>query len=229
MPGAIVLDGGNSLSPESNSLYREIFRLTGQSQSYIVVVPVAAVDNPRKAVRGAVAFFKTLGFNAEHVMITDHDTAQAKGAAAPLEHTNVIYLTDGNPMHAVDSLRDTETLAALQRAWERGAVIAAEGAGAMILCDLYWDSGVWEKGLGLLKGIVVLPHFERLSGRFPTARLRKDLPAEYVLLGLDDVTGVVIEGQKVTVRGKDTVVVARGDSEQEYTDGDTFSLENALI
>src|SRR2546423_1529386 len=114
MPGAIVLDGGNTLSPESNALYKgllqELSRLTGQADTYLVVIPVAAVDNPRKAARGAVAFFKALGFRAEQVMIADRVTANDPSVSAPLEHTNVAYLTDANPLYAADTLKDTEAL-----------------------------------------------------------------------------------------------------------------------
>ena len=161
-------------------------------------------------------------------MIADAATANDPTESAPMESAHIVYLTDGNPLDAVTNLAGSEALAKLGRAWQRGVVLAASGAAAMALCDLYWDSGVWEKGLGLLKGIVVLPHHEFLAGRFSADRLRQDLPAGYLILGLDNAMGLIIDGQRASVVGPETVTVYRAGGEQDYSGGDRFDLDVPL-
>jgi cyanophycinase-like exopeptidase len=221
---AVVLNGGNEFSEESDALNKALLRLVRKNKPRVLIVPVAAIDNPRKAGRGGVGYFNALRAEAELAMITDRATADDPAMSAPMETADVIYLTDGNPASAVAILADSEALARIGRAMDRGAVLAASGAAAMALCDVYWDSGVWEKGLGLLKGFVVLPHYEYVAGRFSPDRLRKDLPSGYVILGLDDSTGVIIEGQQARVVGPGSVTVFDASAEREYEDGQTLAL-----
>ncbi len=228
MPGSVLLSGGDDFSPEGSALIKAVFRLAHKPHPRMVVVPVAATDNPRKASRNSTGAFNALGAQAEIAMITDAATANDPLTSAAMETTDVIYLTDGNPYDAVQSLSGSEALAKLGRAWQRGVVLFASGASAMALCDYYWDSGVWEPGLGLLAGIVVLPHYQFVAGRFAADRLRQDLPPDHLIIGLDDATGLIVESQEARVVGPEAVTVFRADGEQEHTDGDRFTLDTPL-
>ncbi len=228
MAGSVLLSGGNDFSPEGSALIKAIFRLVHKAQPRMVVVPVAATDNPRKASRNSTGAFNALGARAEIAMITDAATANDPVVSAAMESTDVIYLTDGNPFDAVESLAGSEALAKLGRAWQRGVVLVGSGAGAMALCDYYWDSGLWTPGLGLLAGIVVLPHYQFVAGRFSADRLRHELPPDHLIVGLDDATGIIVQGQEARVVGPETVTIYRADGEQELGDGERFALDMAI-
>src|SRR6185369_3669526 len=118
MIGAVVLDGGNSYAPESHALYTAMLRATNQNAPSMVVIPVASIENPRKAVRRAEGFFKVIGFHTEHIMDTNAETANEPLASAPIENINAVYLTDGNPAHAAESLANSEALNRLRHAWQ---------------------------------------------------------------------------------------------------------------
>lgn len=229
MPGVVALDGGNEFAPENQAIYAEIHRTTGLSTPRLVILPTAATDNPRKAARSAHAFFRRLGYESEYIMTAGEESADDLQAAFPLERAHAIYLTDGNPLDAVRNFTGSETLAKAQRAWQSGAILMACGASAMALCDFYWDSGAWEHGLGLLKGIVALPHHERLSARFSAEKLRAGLSFDYVMLGLDEATGVILDGQNGRVLGVDMVTVYQGDTTQEYPEGGAFLLPKSVF
>ncbi|MEP7288487.1 MAG: Type 1 glutamine amidotransferase-like domain-containing protein [Chloroflexota bacterium] len=229
MQRTIALCGGNEFDQASMAFSRAILQLIEHSQAkHIVLLPVAATDNPRKTIRNGTGHFYAVGARPEAIMVVDKATAQDPLVSAPIETADVIYLADGNPLDAVEGLADTEALLKIIHYWSEGAILAASGAAAMALCDLYWDSGVWEKGLGVIKGIVVLPHHANIAGRFSGERLREGLPANYTILGLDDSTGVVIRGQEAVVVGPDIVTVYRADGEQEYEDGARFTLDQPL-
>src|SRR6185295_1760705 len=127
----VVLNGGNEFSAESDALNKAMLRLVRKNTPRILIVPVAATDNPRKAGRSGVGYFKALRAQAELAMIMDRSTANDPAESAPMETTDVIYLTDGNPASAVEILNDTEALAKLGRGMDRGAILAASGAAAM--------------------------------------------------------------------------------------------------
>lgn len=195
----------------------------------LVIIPVAATDNPRKSVKAGVRYFDSLGARTEYAMVVDADTADLGGQAAAVERADVIYLSDGNPFDAVKGLRNTEALGKILTVWHAGGVLAGCGAGAMALCERYWDSGVWEQGLGVLSGIAVLPHHQAITGRFSAERLRQGLPSDTLILGLDDATGVLINGPEVRVVGPGVVTLYRAESETDYTDGQSFTLNKSVI
>lgn len=227
MPGSVMLIGGNEFGAENNTLLKRLLHATRQEAPRVAVMPTAA-DNPRKAARQAVGALNALGAKAEPVMIADSAIASDPAASAALESVQIVYLTDGNPLALIEALTGTEALARLERSLANGAVLAASGAAAMALCDYYWDSGLWEKALGVLKGIVVLPHHEMIAGRFNATRLRVGLPADYTLLGIDEQTAALINGEEVETLGAGFVTVYQADSEQEYPGGQHFQLGSAI-
>lgn len=225
MTGPVVLCGGNEFEEASIPLSRAILKLAAKKQPRIAVLPIAATDNPRKAVRSGMGHFKSLNAQVEAMLISDAKSANDGSLTGALETSEVIYLTDGNPADAVQNLANTDALNRLRHYWGAGTILAASGAAAMALCDHYWDSGMWEKGLGLLKGIVVLPHYEHLAGRYSGEQLRQGLPSGYTILGIEEATGVIIDGTQARVVGPEAVTVFHADSENEYLDGASFSLE----
>src|SRR2546430_8125119 len=77
------------------------------------------------------------------------------------------------------------------RAYESGAVIAGSSAGAMVMCQYYYDPGKGNvvEGLNLLPNTCVLPHHGTF-GKNWASRLSNLLP-EAVLPRLDEQTGML--------------------------------------
>jgi len=231
MPGTVALCGGNEFEPDNVSFNRAALRAAKANRPQVVILPVASADNPRKAARAGVATLTGLGARVEAILIADRAMANDPLLAAPIETAQVVYLPDGNPLAAVQTLRETETLAHLVYRWQQGAVLAASGAAAMALCDFYWDSGVWEPGLGLLKNISVLPHHEHIAGRFSPDRLLQNLPKGITLIGLDASTGILLDGLLATVHGQQEVTRYRSHDDEpleatiEFTDGESFRCD----
>src|SRR5215468_5568135 len=175
MPGTVMLIGGDEFGERSQRLNEELVRLAGRESPRVLILPVAA-ENPGKVARNGIRCLAELGASAEWAMadarsVSDHSSVPLTG----IETAHVIYLPDGSPLDVVSALANSEALAKVRRSWNDGRVLAASGASGMGLCDLYWDGGVWEAGLGLLKGIVVMPHHEVTIGRFSAERLREGL------------------------------------------------------
>ncbi|HEX7490169.1 MAG TPA: Type 1 glutamine amidotransferase-like domain-containing protein, partial [Candidatus Limnocylindrales bacterium] len=84
---------------------------------------------------------------------------------------DLIYMSGGKPGHLLSLLLDSAAGAALREAHARGAVIAGCSAGAMVLGGhqirvggrgfLHPPIG-WEDGLGMVPGIVVVPHYDAI-------------------------------------------------------------------
>jgi len=107
---------------------------------------------------------------------------------------------------------------AIVAAYTAGAVIAGSSAGAMALCEYYYDPRAAKprKGLGLVSGICVLPHHNTF-GQTWAARAAQRLPKS-VMVGIDEESAIILQASKgcgrVFGKGKATV----------YRSGDTVSV-----
>jgi cyanophycinase len=121
-------------------------------------------------------------------------------------------------------LLDSRAWEAALEAYRNGAVIAGSSAGAMVLCEHYYDPGRGkvERGLNLVPNACVLPHHNSF-GKNWAGKLKALLPG-VTLLGIDEYTGMLMEAGKWTVYGGGQVVLYRGEYIETYVSKKTFKL-----
>jgi cyanophycinase-like exopeptidase len=73
-------------------------------------------------------------------------------------------------------------------------------------------------GLGVVDGVAVLPHFDRFSRRLDLGAVRATLPAAVRLLGIDEDTAVMAEGDRRTwtVAGRAGAHLHRADGRVDH-------------
>jgi cyanophycinase len=123
------------------------------------------------------------------------------------------------------TLRDSLAWEGAIEAYRNGAVIAGSSAGAMVMCEFYYDpsAGRVHNGLNLLPNSLVLPHHDTF-GKSWAPKLRKKLPA-VTLVGIDEQTGMLNDGtQTWTVYGRGTVTLYANDTQSVFITGNSFSL-----
>jgi cyanophycinase-like exopeptidase len=166
----------------------------------IAIVPTAAAhQRPELAGAHGVAAFRAIGaerdrdVRPEVVPIVDRGSAADPRLAATLAAADLIHLPGGEPDLVVAILEDSLAWRAIAAARTRGAVIAGASAGAMALADWTWTRGGGRAGLGVVRGLVVVPHFAGV----PAERWRAEREAlgrrDLGILGLDERTGVLSE------------------------------------
>src|SRR4029077_16443082 len=99
---------------------------------------------------------------------------------------------DGSPLHLRSVLKGSALYGALVHAYERGAVVAASGAGATLLCDPMVDprGGAYTVGLGLVQGLAVFPYHGTAADHLRERSIDL-LPTGAVLVGIDEHTALV--------------------------------------
>ena len=167
----------------------------------VVVLPTAAAgERPDLAVSHASeAFARVASAVGVRVRVTGAMILDARSAGDPrwagaLAGADLVYLPGGDPGRIAGVLPGTLAAQALTGARARGATIAGASAGAMALAGWTWSRSGGASGLGLVPGLVVVPHAERFpDGDLTGARawLGADLPAGLGLLALDERTGVL--------------------------------------
>lgn len=127
--------------------------LTESGGDEVVVLPTAAAyEHPDHAIERAARWFEHLGGTVRAVAAVDRTGAHDEANVAAVREARFVYLADGSPMHLRSALQQTPLLDALTAAWHGGAVLAASGAGATVLCDPAVDprGGAFTVGLGLV-------------------------------------------------------------------------------
>lgn len=163
MSGPLALVGGGEWR-DGCDFDTELLAASGGSE--VVVLPTAAAyEHPDLAVERATRWFEGAGATVRPVRAVDRAGAHDEAAAAVVRAARFVYLSDGSPMHLRSVLMQTPLWDALVAAWRGGAVLAASGAGAMVLCDPAVDprGGAFTVGLGLLQQLAVVPRADTWS------------------------------------------------------------------
>jgi cyanophycinase-like exopeptidase len=140
-------------------------------------------------------------------VVTDRDQADDPDVAAQVTGAGLIYLSGGSPAVLADTLRDTALWRAVVDAWEDGAALAGCSAGAMAMADhvpdLRHPGRDGRPGLGLLPGLRVIPHFDKMLGWIPDLLTRPFLRTTegVTLVGVDEETALVGGPDEFTVVG----------------------------
>lgn len=229
MTGYILLEGGAEFGGQMAEPDQRALTLAGGSTARISIIPTAAApdNNHQRAGGNGQRWFGSLGATQVAVVpLIDAASAANPAIGEALRNSRLIYLLGGFPHYLGETLKDSLAWAAALEAYQQGAVLAGSSAGAMVLCDYYFNpsGGDIVDGLGLVSNACVLPHHNAF-GRDWAPRLTELLP-EAVLIGIDERTGMLNDGPDGawTVYGQGTVTLYRGEVVEIHQAGQRLSL-----
>jgi len=229
MTGCILLEGGAEFGGQMAAPDRRAIELAGGFDARISIIPTAAAPdrNHERAGGNGRRWFESLGArNVEVLPLLDRVAAERRDIADALSASRLIYLLGGFTRYLGQTLKDSAAWQAMLDAYREGAVVAGSSAGAMVLCQHYYDpeSGQVVEGLGLVPNACVLPHHNTF-GRGWASRLTTRLPGT-VLLGLDEQTGMIDDGEngQWMVYGGGEVTLYRGGRAEAYRPGERLAL-----
>jgi cyanophycinase-like exopeptidase len=202
----------------------------------VVVVPTATArwSPERSAAHGVAAFIRVatrdgLVVEAEPVMVMDAMSAADPVLAARLASADVISFPGGDPDVIVSVMPGSPAWAAIERARASGAVLAGASAGAMALAPWTWTPAGGAEGLGIVPGLVVVPHADASSWDATVERFGAWAPAGLGALGLAERTAAITEDPtadpvrwRVVGAGEARWLAERGATTAVYRAGDGF-------
>lgn len=200
MTGILLLAGGAEFGGQMSEPDLRAIELAGGFDAPICIIPTAAAPdrNHKRAGSNGIRWFQSLGAgNVFTADVIDSVSADDSALAASIRTSSLIYLPGGFPRHLAETLADSVCWRAVLDAYERGAVIAGSSAGAMVLCEYYYDP--YEKkllrGLNLIPNACVLPHHNTF-GKSWVGQLTQALP-DATLIGIDERTGMINNGNHI--------------------------------
>ena len=234
MAGPVALVGSGEYLPVMMEM--EAGLMAGRPPRYVQLPTAAGQEGPGSLGRwvglGADQA-ERLGVEAVAVMAIDRASAEDPDLAAQVGGAGLIYLSGGSPPYVADTLRDTLVWKAIRREWEAGAALAGCSAGAIALTD--WVPNIRRPeaparaGLGVVKALRVLPHFDRMAKWAPQMAdsIAHVLPAGVTLVGVDEETAIVSDGIDMShwvVHGRQAAWVFGPDGRTPYRAGEEIHL-----
>jgi cyanophycinase-like exopeptidase len=234
MAGSVALVGAGEFLPVMAAVDAELLASTGRRRPRVVVLPTASwPDGEEVFLRWAalgVEHFEGLGAEVEVVLVRTRPDADDAAHAQAVGEADLIYLSGGKPDHLLRTLAGSAVWAAALAANARGSVIAGCSAGAMVLCSQQARFRTpphvplgFERGLGLVEGVAVLPHYDRFPETLAAMRVAR-APRGTVILGIDEDTAAIGREGSWLVRGEGRVTVWRGRRRERHRDGESFRI-----
>ena len=226
--GYLLLEGGAEFGGRMSEPDLRAMELAGGFDAPIAIIPTAAApdNNHKRAGDNGVRWFQSLGAkNVFAVNVIDPKSANDVVLAKQIRNSKLIYLLGGFTQYLGETLKGSLCWDAAIEAHQNGAVLAGSSAGAMVLCEYYYDPSERKimRGLNLVPNACVLPHHNNF-GKAWAGQLMRQLPG-VTLIGIDERTGMVTNTSgEWEVRGGGEVTLYRGGSTVGYGRGGTFKL-----
>jgi cyanophycinase len=205
----------------SEIFYEKFMELVGGPDAPIVVIPTAMTSDEISAEEQEKirAGYLEKGFTQVEVLHThDRSEADSRKFIKPLKTAAGIWFMGGRQWRLADSYLDTRTHQAFFDVLDRGGVIAGSSAGATIQGSYLARGdtrantimmGDHEEGLGFISNVAIDQHLLARNRQFDLFEILDHRP-ELLGIGLDEDTGIIVEGDQFTVFGNSYVAIYDG-------------------
>ena len=208
--GTLVIVGGGGMPPDIGKRFIEA---GGGIEGHFVVLPIAVPDpvNPRLE----QAFIKRMGAkNVTAIPYREQRDLESPAVIATLKKATGIWFGGGRQWNFVDAYEDTRLPELFREVLSRGGVIGGSSAGATIQGD-YLVRGApagpnimmcegYERALGFLPGVAIDQHFS-VRNRFKDMTALVARYPQFLGIGLDEATAIVVQGSTAEILGKGKV------------------------
>jgi cyanophycinase len=210
--GTLVIVGGGG-SPEG--LYTKFVEYAGgRDKANIVIFPTADESSGGKKFDNAAVFKKAGAKKATVLNGRTQTEVESKEFLDALKEATGLWFGGGRQWRFVDCYENTKAVPLMFDVLKRGGVIGGSSAGATIQGDYLARGGVfdnydiryegYERGLGFLKGVAIDQHFSQKERLRDMTQLMKVYP-QYLGIGIDEATAIVVKGSTADVIGKGKV------------------------
>ncbi|HEX5680213.1 MAG TPA: Type 1 glutamine amidotransferase-like domain-containing protein [Desulfobacterales bacterium] len=140
--GFVLLEGGREFNAGMAAADERAMAVCGGRAQPVRIIPAAAAPDKNHGRAGAngVGWFQSLGAtDVRAVAIIDRASADRPDLAEEIQCARLVFVLGGFTRYLAEALSESLSWQALVSAHRAGAVIAGSSAGAMVLCEHYFD------------------------------------------------------------------------------------------
>lgn len=228
--GTLVIIGGGGMP---SGMVDKFVELAGGKEARIVILPTAMPDPlPRERIADS---FRKAGAKVVTVLPgRTVDKVESQEYLDAMKQATGVWFGGGRQWRFVDAYEQTRLLPLMHEVLGRGGVIGGSSAGATIQGEYLCRGGVfdnfeiayegYERGLAFLPGVAIDQHFAQRNRFKDMSALMKLFP-QYLGIGIDEATALIVRGSTAEVvgRGKVHFYDASRASEDAASDHDSLS------
>jgi cyanophycinase len=214
--GTLIILGGGDLS---ESLIKRFIQIGGGLDAPMVIIPTADGQDNYDDNFGEAGMLKKIGAtNVKVLHTTDREIANTESFVEPLIDAKVVWFSGGRQWRLIDAYKNTLTEKMLWKVLENGGVIGGSSAGATIQGSFLVRGdtrnnqimmGDHQEGFGFLKNAAIDQHVLARNRHFDMIEILTQRP-ELLGIGIDESTGIIVNGNQFEVIGESYVVVYDG-------------------
>jgi cyanophycinase len=212
--GTLVIVGGGDIPA---AVWRRFVDLAGGEHARLVVIPTATEEadegplHPGPACRCWDEVYASRKVRSLVFLHTRRpDQANDPAFVRPLTEATGVWFDGGNQGLLVAAYKGSAVEREVKKVLARGGVVGGTSAGAAVMSEVMIRDGeeVAEVGVGfgLLPGVVVDQHFSQRQRQPRLEGVLAKYP-QYLGLGIDEETAVIVRGRSLTVLGNNQVWV----------------------
>lgn len=224
----IGLVGSGEFTPAMEAIDREILAGIGPAPTVVILPTAAAGEDPEDWALRGVKHFMRLGARSVGLMVLERSHAHDPNNVEVIRRADLLYISGGKTARLLDALEGSPLWEGFLRARADGAWLVGSSAGAMALGD--WalvhrpEDGdgtptQWMPGLGMLQGLAVVPHFDAWA---EADGLTEQIADACTVLGVDEETALLLDGDAAHVAGRGQVRVFRDGAFEPHAAGSRF-------
>ncbi|MEO8105983.1 MAG: Type 1 glutamine amidotransferase-like domain-containing protein [Actinomycetes bacterium] len=203
-------------------------RVTGDGR--VLILPTASAPEGDEVFTAwaeqGLGHFAASGIPAEVLEVRDRTDADDASMAEQVVGASLVYFSGGNPAYLAAQLRGTALWRSVLDGLDRGMGYIGCSAGMACLGRRAPDSSAdsfspeqWGQGLEVFPHAWLGPHWDMLDRFAPgiVDQLVRLVPADELLVGVDEQTAMVGDGDSWEVMGRGGVHVRSGDIWERYS------------
>jgi cyanophycinase len=235
-PGPLALLGGGEHRHGCETIDHWLMERVGHGRVHVTVLPAASTPATLPATAAlARNYWMSLGAEVTVAVPAHGLSAQMLSALA---EPDIIVLTGGVPGRLVRTLAASPVWERVLDLWRDGAVLSGSSAGAIAM--FAWRLALRAPhplrlvpALGPLRDYVCVPHFDRFVRSMPLlhawVRRTERGFGGLGLLGVDELTALVVDGARCHVRGRGSVAVIDDQGWRTHPAGLAVDLARPLV
>ena len=204
----LCLQGGAEFGSGCRGMDADLLVRAGGGPVVVTALAGAEGREYRTAGDNGVRHFRDLG--AADATVAPDVRQDPEGALAALRRARLLVLPGGSPSRLLEVLQATPVGALVGELLADGVLVMGSSAGAMVLCE--WTvlpdrrsprgGTSVVRGLGLVPGLAVVPHWSGGSSRGDWLRsIDETVPSGVLVLGVPEQSGVLVEDGALTPVG----------------------------
>src|SRR5512138_3326828 len=141
--GYLLLEGGAEFGGRMRDPDLKAIELAGGFEAPVRILPTAAApdNNHQRAGNNGIRWFQGLGAReVGSVPLIDRASANDENVVKSLREAKLIYMLGGFTGYLGETLKGSAAWEAVREAYAAGAVVAGSSAGAMVMCEVYYDT-----------------------------------------------------------------------------------------